>query len=521
MLGKKGWGALALVGLVVAACSSDAKPQSGASSAGVSASSSPAVTAPPFTPTYVTGPCNDEVPTDPRVECGVLTVAVDRSAPDGAKAELPVAIIHPPAGVEKQPDPVVYFSGGPGFPGLTNASGFLNHPDVTDRDMILFDQRGTGKATPNLDCPDVYEHAFTALGAAAEPAAEADAAIDVLKRCRDALVAQGIDLTKFSTPITADDVADLKLALGIDTWNLFGVSYGTAVALEVLRRHPEGVRSAVIDSVVPTDAPGDAQKRAEVTHRAIDTLAAGCAADPACHRDVPDVAAELTHLMDDWNATPFETDVQDRNGATRHLVLTGYDAVAGIWNAMYDTTLIPLLPMVIHRLPDRDAFAATVAQQLAGDGLDQLTGAAEGDTISVDCADKQRLQRATEAEVLARDPMMTSFFTLSPERCDLWDVPSVDASFNEPVHSDVPTLVLAGEYDPITPPADGRHVADGLAHATFVQFPGLGHGTVFSGAPCPVNVFQSFIADPASPFTTCVDTMGPPKWAPLGQNPGG
>jgi pimeloyl-ACP methyl ester carboxylesterase len=469
----------------------------------------------------VAGPCNDEVPADPRVECGVLTVAVDRSQPDGAKAELPVAIVHPAPGVQKQPDPVIYFSGGPGDPGLTIAGGFLNRGWVTDRDVILFDQRGTGRAKPNLDCPDVYDHAFTALGAAAAPASEADAANAILERCRSSFVAQGVDLSKFSTPITADDVADLKLALGIDTWNIFGVSYGTAVALAVLRQHPEGVRSAVIDSVVPTDAPGDAQQRADVVHRALDTLAAGCAADPGCRRDVPDLSAELAHLMDDWNTTPFEADVQDRTGATRHLVLTGYDAVAGIWNAMYDTTLIPLLPMVIHRLPARDAFASTVAQQLAGDGLQQLTSAAEGDTLSVACADKQRLERSPEADVMARDPMMTSFFTLSPERCDLWDVPSVDASFNEPVHSDVPTLVLADEYDPITPPAGSQHVADGLTHATFVQFPGLGHGAVFSGAPCPVNVFQSFLADPSAPFPTCVGTMGPPKWAPLGQNPGG
>jgi pimeloyl-ACP methyl ester carboxylesterase len=202
-------------------------------------------------------------------------------------------------------------------------------------------------------------------------------------------------------------------------------------------------------------------------------------------------------------------------------VLTGYDAAAGLWNAMYDSTLIPLLPMVIHRLVDRDAFAATVAQQLAGDGLDQLTGAAEGDTLSVDCADKQRLQRETDAEVVATDPLLTSFVSLSPASCELWDVPPVDAAFNEAVHSDVRTLVLADEYDPVTPPADSKHVAEGLPNATFVFLPGLGHGAVFSGAPCPVNVFQSFLADPSSPHTTCVETMGPPKWAPLAQNPGG
>ncbi len=512
--------AVALVVLLVAACSSDSKPQ-GASS---SASSGPPTSsvAPAYTPTFTAGPCNDEVPADPRIECGVLTVPMDRSAPDGAKAELPVAIIHPAPGVTKQPDPVVYFSGGPGDAGLTIAGGFLNRGWVTDRDVILFDQRGTGKSVPNLDCPGMYEQALTSLGAAAPPAQEAAAVLDTLKRCRDDIVAKGVDLSRFSTPITAEDAADLKRALGIETWNLFGVSYGTRVALEVLRQHPEGVRSVVIDSVLPPDVPGDAQQTASSVHRALDTMFAGCAADPPCHADHPDLRAELQHLVDDWNAKPFETDIKDRDGATRHLALTGYDAVAGIWNAMYDTTLIPLLPMVIRRVPDRDAFAATVAQQLAGDGLDQLTGSAEGLAFSVDCADRQRLQRVTGEEVIASDPLLTSFLTLAPEGCGLWDVPDIDASFNEPVHSDVPTLVLADEYDPVTPPADSKHAAETLSKATFVQFPGLGHGAVFSGAPCPVNVFQSFLANPDSPpFTTCVDTMGPPKWAPLGQNPGG
>jgi pimeloyl-ACP methyl ester carboxylesterase len=188
---------------------------------------------------------------------------------------------------------------------------------------------------------------------------------------------------------------------------------------------------------------------------------------------------------------------------------------------MYDSTLLPLLPMVIRRLPDRDAFAATVAQQLAGGGLDQLTGAAEGDELSVDCADKERLQRESDAEIVAKDPLLTAFVSLFPTSCDLWGVPPVDASFNEPVHSDLPALVLADEYDPVTPPADSQHAAAGFPNATFVLFPGLGHGAVFSGAPCPVNVFQSFLADPASVHTTCVETMGPPKWAPLGTSPNG
>ena len=141
--------ALAVVLLIAAACSSSAK-------SGTSASTTTSTTRAHYRPLYVKGPCNDEVPHNQRIECGTLTVPENRSKPDGRKVVLPVAILRT-ADPHPAPDPVVYFQGGPGFAGLPAIAGFLDHGYTGNRDVIVFDQRGTGEAKPSLACPEVYD----------------------------------------------------------------------------------------------------------------------------------------------------------------------------------------------------------------------------------------------------------------------------------------------------------------------------------------------------------------------------
>src|SRR5205085_12397665 len=105
----------------------------------------------------------------------------------------------------------------------------------------------------------------------------------------------------------------------------------------------------------------------------------GCAADPNCHAAYPALETDFPKLVAEWNARPYEADVKDsRTGQTRHLAVTGYDVVAGLWNAMYDSSLIPVLPSLIAPLRARSDIAKVAVQQLADAGIDQLTGAAEG-----------------------------------------------------------------------------------------------------------------------------------------------
>ena len=129
---------------------------------------------------------------------------------------------------------------------------------------------------------------------------------------------------------------------------------------------------------------------------------------------------------------------------------------------------------------------------------------------SVNCSDRAAFPGDVLATVAAR-PEYGALLTGSKPNCARWGVAPAPPGFNDPVTTDVPTLVLADEYDPITPPADSRATADALPDATFVEFPGLGHGAVFSTL-CPEAVYKSFLTDPSAPDTSCVASMGPPAW---------
>lgn len=465
---------------------------------------------PAFEPSYVTNACDERVPDDARIECGTLTVLEDRDDPGGPTIRLRVAVVRS-ASPTPAPDPVVYFTGGPGAEGLGVSGRFLGSGITGDRDVIVFDQRGTGRADPTLECPEVDEAIWTNFGTAAPVEAELRRTLDAFAACRTRLVAAGVDLDAYDTPTSAADVADLRTALGIDEWNLFGVSYGTTLALEVLRSQPEGVRSAVLDSVYPTTVPGGAEGVYESWRRASQLLFDGCAADPVCSAAYPTFEADFAAVVAELDRVPFVGEIPDpATGELRRISLTGADVVAGAFDAMYEEELIPLLPSLVAGLAAGDRSILPV---LAAEGIPSFTGYADGMALSVECADRAGIGRVDPDELVADHPELSTLLTASgnPQACELWDVPPVEG-FGEAVRSEVPVLVLAGEYDPVTPPVHGREAAAALGRATYVEFPALGHGTVFAG-DCPGSIFRAFLAQPAAEVDTgCVATMGRPAW---------
>ncbi len=467
-----------------------------------------------YEPTFEPGACDPaRVPEDvATVECGTLVVPEDRAHPDDASVRLPVAIVRSSA-PDRRPDPIVYFSGGPGYPGIESSNGFTKLPLDPRRDLIVFDQRGTGKAEPSLECPEYDESTYQLFENADPPEVEESRQEAALVACRERLLAAGIDLAQYDTPATAADVADLRTALGIDEWNIFGISYGTAVALEVLRSHPEGVRSAVIDSVVPPDGGMSFTDDYHEARRVFATLFEGCAKDAACNAAFPDLESLLDQAVAALDATPY---VKAITSTSRPLEakFTGPDLVAGIWNAMYDTELIPLIPFFINEV-SRGNF--TILDPVADEGLAFITGAAEGETASVNCADQQDSVDADELrETGLTEPMFGTIVSAQPIPlvCEVWDVPSNEPSFHDIPDATVPVLVFGDEYDPITPPEASEHTATELGDlATFVFFPGLGHGAT-DAHPCPTSIFQAFVEAPADEVdVTCVATMPAPAFA--------
>ena len=484
--------------LVAAGCSSDGD------SSVETGDTTPTSAAPkPYKPVWVDTPCTIEIPPGSLVTCGTLTVPESRAEPDGNKVVLPVVRIHSLA-ADAQPDPVVYLHGGPGIGTLRN--GLLNRvksPVLAKRDLIVFDQRGSGLAVPELSCPERKTAFLDALADPAPFADELESFDTALSDCYQRLTKAGYDLDEYNSETDAADLADLRVAMGFDEWNLWGVSYGTRLALTEMRSFPEGIRSVVLDSVYPPSS-GSADDTVRSGQRAFDALANGCSTDPACHLKYPDVKADLEKAADDLDAAPYAFDFTT-DGETRTLHLTGNDAVAGLFNALYDTTLIPQLPAAIHDLAGGGrSLIPVIAQQ----GVPFVNQTSEGAQLSYECADNGARLDDSEVAGLRKDPGRAGLLLLVGWNlfCSKWPVRELPADYGKVVTSDIPTLVIAGEYDPITPPANSKAVADALTDSVFIQVPHGGHGPG-PDTECSLGIYTRFWDDGTKVDTSCVASI--------------
>lgn len=471
--------------------------------------STPTTSSPRTSPAQFTAAdCAMPVPIDRKVTCGTVEVPENRTKPDGRKIELAVAIIESSAAAaDKRPDPVVYLHGGPGSGRL--ARGFEkigSNPLLANRDLIYFDQRGVGLSTPSLNCPERETAFIDALKTPAPYTDEVEAIATSLATCHDRLVDDGIDLSQYNTVTNAADLADLRIALGYDEWNVWGISYGTRLALEAMRSQPDGIRSVIIDSIYPPSA-GSADESVRSGERAFDALAAGCAADATCDIANPDVRGTLERAAMALDRQPYQFDYTAPDGAITPLALTGNDLVGGLFNALYDTTLIPLLPSAITGLAAGDR---SIVPLIADDGIPFVNDATEGAFLSYECADNSARLDTDQVAELRADAGRAGLLLLAGWQlfCAEWPVDPLPASFGDTVTSPIPTLVIAGEYDPITPPAGTKAVADALDDAVFVQAPRGGHGPGLD-FDCTSGIMTSFLDDLTKVDTGCVATLPP------------
>lgn len=427
------------------------------------------------------------------LRCGYLTVPADHSRPQGPAIRLAVAIFKASYS-NPASDPVVDLEGGPGSPSLANLGPVLtpdNMPRIIpgDRDLILLDQRGVGYSQPSLSCQDN----------------------EILQACHDRLVRQGINLNDYTTLQNAEDVHDLVHALSYHQVNLWSISYGTRLALTVMHLFPSDVRSVVLDSTAPPQVDIDTGFPA-ATQRAFDTLFQGCAANSYCNQHYPHLQAVFARLVSDLNQHPATIQGTDpKTGKPASAVLTGDDVVNGLRNALYETALIPKLPKVIYQLVNHAYMqvAAEIEVANAASGSDSL-----GMHLSIDCSESALTPQAMPATVQMVEPEMRHYFLSSLQNiyanCQLWHVQPEPAVQWQPVTSSIPTLILAGEYDPTTPPAYGKLAAQTLSRSYFFLFPGTGHGVV-GRIFCATSMFQAFVELPTEkPDSTCMAGVGEP-----------
>ena len=457
------------------------------------------------------------------VECGYLVVPEDRDNPEGRKIRLAVAIFRHPDG-DPEPDPVIYLAGGPGGSALEFIN--LSFEDMSapvfaaNRDLILFDQRGVGLSEPALDCPALVELGIELLdneinGRELSYQEMDELHLETTLACEEDL--HGIaDLSAYNTIASAADVDDLRRALGYDQVNLWGISYGTRLALGVMRDYPDGVRSVVLDSVFPPDVDSEVQAPANVD-RALDLLLESCAADAGCDTAYPDLRAVLSDMVHRLNETPAAFPVTDLlSGESYDAVMSGDDLLGVLVHTLYQTDVIPLLPRIIV---DASEGHYELVGRILGALLASRESMSDGMRYSVDCSEEVSFSSAeAHAAAVAEYPELAGIFSetsagpMSFAICAGWDSGQASASENEPVTSAISTLVMAGEYDPVTPPDWGRRAAATLQNASFFEYPGVGHGAS-PGTGCPGEMMTAFLDDPSTaPDDACIAEMGPPEF---------
>jgi pimeloyl-ACP methyl ester carboxylesterase len=444
-------------------------------------------------------PCMFAAPAGRKVECGFVTVPEDRARPAGRIVRLFVGILKAAKAKDGLP-PLLYADGGPGIAGTQSVSGSFAAPGGGDfvaltmeRDLIFFDARGTGASTPVLSCP---------------PAARADAPADEeTKACWEKLAMAKVDLGNFDTLAVADDIDDIRRALGRAQLDLLGVSYGTRVVLEVLRRHPAGVRAAIVDSVLTPEIDLLAETEPAV-YRALSLALDGCAADATCRAHYPSLRSALDQALRQLEAKPATLTLA--GGQKRTLDADTF--VHFVTERLMDPDGVAGIPELIFQVREKKYTLITrdIQQDEPPPGAPAEVNY-DGVYNTVICADEAPFttaEKITAAAQAVPASLRPYFVEGRLAMCAGWKVPPAPATANQALTGEVPTptLFLSGEIDPVTPPSWAQAAARALAHGYFVQLPGLSHGTM--GHPCARSIIQSFLAHPeTAPAAACAPTL--------------
>lgn len=453
-------------------------------------------------------PCSSsEGPTD--ALCGTVTVFENRHTRTGRQLNLWVVVL-PSLATTPDEDPLFFLAGGPGQAAAqlaTQVRAVFRQVQKT-RDIVLVDQRGTGKSNP-LNCR-------SNASSLRELTESSDAGLARLRSCLDAYDA---DVRLYTTDIAMDDLDDVRAFLGYDRINLYGGSYGTRAALVYLRQHGEHVRSMVLDGVAPTDMrlPLFTARDAQL---ALDSALGDCDRQAACRRAFPGMAARIRALITSLEHQPRRVRiVHPRTGIAEEVQVDARLVSSVVFTALYSPLTASIVPALIDRAEQND-FQGLFALALASDdGADNMS---IGMQLSVLCSEDASTVSPSEiAAETSKSVFGTHLIGSQLDACAMWPKGTVDANYYHPVVSDVPALVLSGEVDPVTPPGWGQSVVKHLSHGKHIVVPATGHGVVTT--PCGNHIVTDFIDEGSSEGLDieCVASVRRPPFfvTPAGPDP--
>jgi pimeloyl-ACP methyl ester carboxylesterase len=460
----------------------------------------------------------------PHASCGYLIVLEDHSKPNGRTIELMVTK-YSAGSAGKRPDPVLYLEGGPGDIAQLEANEIIKADFIRDRDIWIVSQRGTWSSKPALICAATNDFTQALLGLRYYSEATKRAHVAATQACRNQLAATGADLAAYNSSESADDLADLRNVLGISQWNVFANSYGTYVAQTMMRAHPEGIRTVVLDSVVPTTytVPGNWWNARYGFHNLFDA----CAAQAACNAAHPHLEATFTSLVNKLEVRPLTPTVVDPGtGKKVKVVIDGGALVDWLRNQTYGLQTLAAAPNTIGGLAAgrSDAIDAIATARASRAPAYHPGAVALGDGLTFGVTCREDYPFATSEELVAAGRAAFPKYPISVTRegvggwayvnddCGVWNVPAAPIALRRPLASRIPTLLISGTFDTLTSLAWAKAAAARLSHATIISIPGVGH-TASASSPCARAVVVSFYAAPdRAPDTSCVGKLKPARF---------
>ena len=419
--------------------------------------------------------------------CGLLEVAEDPARTGGAVIGLRVAVV-PALNRRATGAPLFVLAGGPG---QAATDLYSSNPGAFARinrnhDIVLVDQRGTGGSAPLFcDYPDEWQSSSSGA--------------DELPRLRQAtlkcLAKFGERVRYYTTSTAVRDLDKVRAALGYERVDLYGSSYGTRVAEQYMRRYPRATHAVILDGVtypeqaIGQDTPSDGE-------RALNLIVARCAQARECAQAYPALRQDLDAMRRRFGPEKQPLTLADPVDG-RPLAV---DFNRGMLNAAlrflsYNATEASLLPTLLHQgaqgnLAPLAAQTIMMARQIGG----QI---ASGMQNSVICSEDVPLIAAAsiDRQRLAQTYQGTDQLDAVAEICKIWPRGSVDADLHQALHSDIPTLLLSGAADPVTPPAYAERAAQALAHHRHLVLDGEGHGQLGTG--CMPQLMAQFLDHPA------------------------
>lgn len=429
-----------------------------------------------------------------QARCGTLLRPEDPDDPDGPRIELTFAVIDS-LSPEPKDDAFTVINGGPGGSSLAlyADSGGAFQGILRERAIVLVDQRGTGQSTP-LDCPEL-----AALPGGLEPAAVREAT----DACLSSLKA---DPRFFTTSVAVRDLDAVREALGLKQLDVYGVSYGTRVAMHYARRYPERTRTLVLDGVVPPSlALGpNAAFNAE---RAFKRMLARCAEESDCSAAFPGLDGRFEAVADKLRRAPKMLALPDPvSGEQRELELAYEHLAVTVRMLSYAPETVSLIPVIVN-----EAYANDNYQPIASNALRIVAELSSllsvGMHNAVVCTEDVPFWGDIDWAGLDATYLGADQVRALKETCEQWPRGFYDDDLHDPLEVAVPTLILSGSEDPITPPEYGDEVAGKLPNVRHVIGPGQGHGIFNRG--CVPHLISDFVADadPSTLDSACVDRL--------------